>query len=582
MSSFFDEASLVMIPSGYKDQKVYSVKPLDGSGDLTFSRASSATRVASNGLIEKVRTNVLLQSNSFDTTWTNTNSTETSGQSGYDGTNNAWLLTATTGGGYIAQSIVDSGIITISVYAKAGTLNWLRITEFNGANAWFDLANGVVGATFSGTNAISRSIESVGGGWYRCSMTTVAGGNSFRLYPATANNSEASAGNIVIQAAQREQGDIATDYIATTTTAVSVGPVSGLPRLDYLNSSCPRLLLEPQRTNLVTFSEQIDNAAWTKDGTTATANQTTSPDGTANADLITAISGLSDRTIYQLHSITVQAYTVSAYVKKNTQRYVHLTLNRQTDAGEWATSNFDLDTATSANYSAAMATPTSTITSVGSGWFRITMTVTPSNAATHILISGLSKAGAPDASRGRYNTDSTNSFYFWGAQLEAGAYATSYIPTLSTSVTRVADAASKTGISSLIGQTEGTLFVELNIAQLGITSGEFFIGNGTDVVGIQFPPAAPNNIRGIVYVGGGFPVIIDVPYSTTGDYKIAFAYKQNNFALYVNGVLGGTDTSGNVPTCSQFVLSPAAIGGIKQALLFKTRLSNSDLAALTA
>ena len=68
--SYFDDASLVMIPSGYKDQKVYSVKPIDGSGDLTFSRASNATRVNSSGLVEKVRTNLLLQSNSFDTTWT--------------------------------------------------------------------------------------------------------------------------------------------------------------------------------------------------------------------------------------------------------------------------------------------------------------------------------------------------------------------------------------------------------------------------------------------------------------------------------------------------------------------------------
>ena len=71
--SYFDDASLVLIPSGYKNQKIYSVKPTDGTGDLTFTRASDATRVASNGLIEKVRTNLVLQSQTFDNaSWTKT------------------------------------------------------------------------------------------------------------------------------------------------------------------------------------------------------------------------------------------------------------------------------------------------------------------------------------------------------------------------------------------------------------------------------------------------------------------------------------------------------------------------------
>jgi hypothetical protein len=57
--SYFDDASLVMIPSGYKTSKVYSVKPTDGTGDLAFTRSNdTATRVGPDGLIEKVRTNV--------------------------------------------------------------------------------------------------------------------------------------------------------------------------------------------------------------------------------------------------------------------------------------------------------------------------------------------------------------------------------------------------------------------------------------------------------------------------------------------------------------------------------------------
>ena len=75
MSSYYDDASLMLLASGgaQKDGKVYSVKPTDGSGDFTFSRGSnlSATRVNASQLIEKGRENRLLQSNQFDTTWTN-------------------------------------------------------------------------------------------------------------------------------------------------------------------------------------------------------------------------------------------------------------------------------------------------------------------------------------------------------------------------------------------------------------------------------------------------------------------------------------------------------------------------------
>ena len=98
MSSYYDDASLMLLASGgaQKDGKVYSVKPTDGSGDFTFTRGSnlSATRVDASQLIEKGRENLLLQSNSFDVSanWLSSNVSETGGQAGYDGTNNAWLV----------------------------------------------------------------------------------------------------------------------------------------------------------------------------------------------------------------------------------------------------------------------------------------------------------------------------------------------------------------------------------------------------------------------------------------------------------------------------------------------------------
>jgi hypothetical protein len=99
--SLFDDASLAMIPSAYKDGKLYSIKPTDGSGDFTFTRGSNlaATRVDENGLIEKGRENLVLQSNQFDTTWALGGATITSGQADKDGGTDAWALTSTTTNG---------------------------------------------------------------------------------------------------------------------------------------------------------------------------------------------------------------------------------------------------------------------------------------------------------------------------------------------------------------------------------------------------------------------------------------------------------------------------------------------------
>jgi hypothetical protein len=246
--SYFDDASLVFIPSGTKTSKAYSVKPIDGTGDLTFTRSNdTATRVASNGLIERVRTNLILQSNSFDTTWALSNATATSGQTGYDGTSDAWLFETTIAGAEIHQSISSTGILTYSVYAKAGSVNGirLRIDAATDGNGYFDLSDGTIFLL----EGISASIVGVGGGWYRCSVSQNTSSPLKVQFFTTDGTTSYDNGTIYIQDAQLETGDIATDYIATTSAAVSVGPVANVPRLDYLGSSCPRLLLEPQRTN---------------------------------------------------------------------------------------------------------------------------------------------------------------------------------------------------------------------------------------------------------------------------------------------------------------------------------------------
>jgi hypothetical protein len=583
--SFFSEASLAMIPSGYKTSKVYSALPTSGDGDLTFSRSNdTATRVGPDGLIEKVRTNLLLQSNSFDTTWVNSNTTETGGQTGYDSTSNAWLLSKSAAGGDINQTGLSvSGLQTFSLYAKAGTSTWISMTILGGLNprTSFDLVNGVVGTLLG--SAVSAKIESVGNGFYRCSIVGNVTSTGVYIYPSEGDGvTSGTTGNILIQDAQLETGDIATDYIATTSAAVSVGPVANLPRLDYLDSSCPRLLLEPQRTNLALYSEQFDNAAWVKeDILSVTANAAVSPDGYTNADLVIPNTTSIDHSIYQ-NSSTGSAQTFSTFAKAGGYDYIFLGAN---NGGASNGVFFNLSNGTiSQNTSGYSAT----ITSYGNGWYRCTISIASWPFSYAIICT--SENGTSFIHAG----DGTSGVYLYGAQLEAGAYGTSYIPTLGAAVTRGSDSASKTGISSLIGQTEGTLFADFVWTKVGKTYQSIILGgssnynNAVYLLTTESSGAASYQL----YIGGTTAIAtLNTTFTTGTRYKIAMAYKSGSIAFYVNGISVGTSsaTYGAVSEAISQFRYDWPYGGdeqwcspVNQTLLFPTRLSNDSLASLTS
>jgi len=514
--SLIDLASLVLAPTATKEGKVYSAIPDTGEGDMTFTRGSAATRVNSEGLIEKERGNLLLQSNTFDTTWIKSNAT----------------------------------ILTLSAYAKAGTSNFLllEVTRSGGVfYAWFDLSSGVVGTT----SAIDANIESVGNGWYRCSLIgnqTLSGQVRLRVADSNGSTVTTTSSNIYIQDAMLNQGLVSTDVITTTTSAVYEGITDDVPRVDYSGGGCPSLLLESQRTNELPYSEYFGASSWLLDGGTQsiTTNYAISPEGVQNATRLQLNkTGVTYSRIYGDAGSLGQA-TISVYMKSNTSETQNVGLR------------YD---------------GTGINCEVTTEWQRFDLTATSTSVSRFQILLFDSIAG----------NDETADILIYGAMLESSVtYASSYIPTYSVSSTRVADFAIKSNASNLIGQTEGTIFIEFTRENNSV--GTFSI--------------SANNVGTRIYIGTNESGLIcqvrngyaqQVYFSTAQTegtkYKCAIAYATNDFVLYMNGTQIGTDTSGTVPECNTIRTDDA--GGanlnqpLNQAILFPTRLTNDQLEELT-
>ena len=377
-------------------------------------------------------------------------------------------------------------------------------------------------------------------------------------------------------------GDMTVVRGTTATRVNSAGLIESvgvnIPRINYTNGSCPSILVEPQRTNLALYSEQFENAAWNKTNATVTANATTAPNGTMTADkLIETTSVATPHRTFQSFSATVGfIYTITIYAKAAERRYFSI---RPEGAANYAI--FDLQDGVITNVIAGV---TATIQSVGNGWYRCSATKVASVINWNTMIY-LQNNGSDSGSN--YTGDGTSGIFIWGAQLEFGSYPTSYIPTVASIQSRNADEISKTGISSLIGQTEGTVYVKMKKLNIIAPEGIFQLDNGTSNtrISIGFSPNSPTTTRLNLYssLGGTFYAYSD-SFTTAlqNTTKVAVGYAENNLALYANGVQIYTDSSFPVFTSDNlnklFVNANLAVDEI---ILFKTRLTNAEIAQLT-
>ena len=562
---------------------------------VTFSRGGNATLVDSTGRIVYAPANLLLRSEEFnDANWQKLFTSVTANTTAApDNNTTADTLTASaTTAEHVLLSAVGMGVsilagvtYAISIYVKAGTSSFIQIngpTSF-GADAFanFNVATGTVGTVGS---AATAAIQNVGNGWYRCSMVApalVASGrvNFTMTTSATAPRQESwtatGTETLFVWGAQLEPVTYQTvpgPYVATTSAAYYG------PRFDYnpVTLAPLGLLIEEQRTNLVLRSQEFNIfPTWQIGGTTAAANTTTSPDGTVNADRVTASATLAGHFIFQDLTTTAAAHTFSAYVKYTNNRWILL---RIFDGTTNYFGSFDI---LNGVVGAKSAAATTSITPAGNGWYRAAITVTTlASTGSNVLI-GLNNSDT--ASIQTWTPVGTETVDVWGAQFEVGSFATSYIPTVASQVTRLADVATMTGtnFSSWFNPTVGTFFADADAVLSGVTRG--IVGNVTGI----YPSYVRSTNAGSVFDGGNIAATANL--ITAAPFRLATTYGGVLLEACLQGGTVATATyNGNFGGMTSIALGSSGAGAaflnghIRQIAYFNTRLPNAQLEALTA
>ena len=330
---------------------------------------------------------------------------------------------------------------------------------------------------------------------------------------------------------------------------------SGIPRIDFQGNTKGALLLEPSRTNLVPYSQTF--TGWSLTNAVETPNALISPDGNLNASKFVTNSVGVDIKYINVPVTANTTYTYSFYCN-----YV---------GGEGLQGRF-YDNTNGANIEYY-----SYMNQLEEGkWKRVTRTFTTPSGCSNIQVWYLAVSSTQPVTA-----------YYWGAQLEAGSYATSYIPTSGSAVTRVAETNSQTPPSGVIGQTEGTMFVDCKVNAQGTYTGFSLNDNTTNnEVIIRF--TTQDRIEYYLRSGGSQPIGGGTTlFDTDKRVKIAFAYKSGDSSVYINGAQVTTSTTTTMPVNLSIIKFARGnntadfSGKTNDFKVYNTRLSNAELAALT-
>lgn len=366
-------------------------------------------------------------------------------------------------------------------------------------------------------------------------------------------------------------------YIATVN--------ANLPRFDYDPTTllCKGLLIEESRPNLAIDSSNLSTVSWTLLRALNTQPSGTSPDNTNSANLLvdTAVSGTHVAIQLFTKAASAIAYSASVYLKAGVRTKGEFRMSDQ--AGNGTRVIFDLTAGTVETptlFGTGFTLGAASRVAMPNGWYRVILTTTSNTAVTlglelYIALDNLSISYVGNGS----------GFYVWGAQVEAGAFATSYIPTTTTSLTRNADEVKMTGtnFSSWYNATEGALTVECVAPVVSATAWIAVLWDGTAANRMRFQYNSGTQF--ISVVSGATQVSLDVgTFTANTKSKICMAYKNNSYALAIDGGAAGT-SPGSVPSVTEFLIGGAAgvyINGlISKINYYPQRLTNAEVVAFS-
>ena len=409
-----------------------------------------------------------------------------------------------------------------------------------------------------------------------------------------------TATSVDVAFAQLEERNAATAYTATTTQPVTTYiPVlqtvaAGVPRFDFdpITDASLGLLIEEARTNDIAVSADFANAVfWAPINGTVTSNTVIAPDGTLTGDKLIA------NTVNAQHRIQIStamtsgtSYTFSVYAKISDANYTQIWMRTANDVVQ---AFFNLANGTVGN--PIGGTGTASITAVGNGWYRCSVTATA--GSTGSLISRINVAlsnGAID-----YIGNNWAGVFLWGAQIEAGSFATSYIATAGTAQTRNADVATMTGtnFSSWFNNSQGTFVLTSTFEYAGPSAFPYLlvaVGSDAnlDALGIYTRTTGVGASSGQTFALSVINTVTQANMQPSGQTvlgatRAAFAYQTDNFAVTCFGLTPDTDTGGAIPTCVALRIYGAArfqaqpTGRIQRIAYYDVRLTNAQLQALT-
>jgi hypothetical protein len=538
-------------PQAVNGGTIESVSVRETGADFSsFSRSSAGSRVDKNGFINTGlglgSEEIVNGSFDADSNWTKgTGWAIANGVATYDGTG---------GSSFILQNL------SIPI----NTLYEVKITVLSNEGTGINIIE-------IGNHRINN--DHLDAGTYTFYFTSTSGTNFFLIYGRSGEEL------VIDNVSVREVTEVNTN----------------VPRLDYTDGGCPSLLLEPQSTNLIQYSEDFSQSSWAKSNILVGSLSSISPQGLYNAFNIkgNSTSNVGKYVYDDSTSSTSTTYTLSGFFKKKTHDFASLLMNQRTSGlgyiGQLAL-NIDLvnGVVNTESFATAPTLVDSDIKYYGNGWYNVSLTATTaSNGAVIRSCFGL----AGDLNNFEYAGSLSDEIYAWGIELKQGSYATSYIPTFGTASTRAADVGNSTGdLSNVINSSEGVLYAEI--------SGLSDTININEAISIQSASALN---RLYIYRSGvenkyGFAVFSDgnlqcniksglVDFSE--NVKISAKYKANDFALWVNGSQVDTDNNGNTPIgLSEVSLdggnsSNEFYGKVKEIRVYDEALSDTELQELT-